>query len=84
MQNVQSLIDASTLNDENGKWIYSWGSSILASAKVYKFLVGHSDIHPTYKWLRKSNCQPKHKVFFWLLIEDRLLTVVIIYQDPST
>lgn len=64
MQNVQHLIEASTLNDENDKWIYSWGSSIFASAKVYKILVGHSDIHPTYKWLWKSNYQPKHKVFF--------------------
>jgi hypothetical protein len=74
MQNAQEMIDSLTLNDENDKWIYNWGSSIFASAKVYKILVGHSGIHPTYKWLWKSNCQPKHKVFFWLLINDKLST----------
>jgi hypothetical protein len=34
----------------------------------------HNQIHDVYKWLWKSQCQPKHKVFFWLLINDRLNT----------
>lgn len=34
----------------------------------------HSVLHPVYKWLWKSSCQNKHKVFFWLLIKDRLST----------
>lgn len=62
------------LSDGKDKWMYSWGSSFFASAKVYKILVGHSDVHISYKWLWKSQCQPKHKVFFWLLIKDRLNT----------
>ena len=37
-------------------------------------MIGHSVIHPAYKWLWKSCCQPKHKVFFWLLVTDRLST----------
>lgn len=74
MQNIQQLIDSWDLNEENDKWIYSWGSGIFASAKVYKILVGHSEVHLTFKWLWKSNCQPKHKVFFWLLVKDRLST----------
>ena len=28
----------------------------------------------TYKWLWKNCCQHKHKVFFWLLLKDRLST----------
>jgi hypothetical protein len=36
------MIDSLTLNDEDDKWIYSWGSSVFASAKGYKILVGHS------------------------------------------
>ena len=52
--------------------MYSWGSDRFASSKVYWLLVGHSVIHPM--WLWKSNCQPKHKVFFWLLIKDKLST----------
>ena len=29
---------------------------------------------PAFKWLWKSSCQNKHKVFFWLLLKDRLST----------
>ena len=36
--------------------------------------MGHSEIHSAFKLLWKSQCQPKHKVFFWLLISDRLST----------
>lgn len=35
---------------------------------------GTAAVHPCYSWLWKSNVQPKHKVFFWLLIKDRLST----------
>lgn len=74
MQNVQQLVETFPQSEENDKWSYSWGSGIFHSSMVYRVLVGHSVIHPTYKWLWKSNCQPKHKVFFWLLIKDRLST----------
>jgi len=41
---------------------------------AYKKLIGHQQIHPAYKWLWKSFCQPKQKVFCWLLFKDRLST----------
>jgi len=44
------------------------------SQKTYKHLSGHSPIHPAFKWLWNCSCQPKHKVFFWLLLKDRLST----------
>lgn len=31
-------------------------------------------MHPSYKWLWKSHCQPRRKFFFWLLLKDRLST----------
>jgi len=43
-----------------------------ASTKVYKLLLGHQEVHPVLKWL--WSCQPKQRVFFWLLINDRLST----------
>ena len=67
-------MDSHQVNEDKDVWVYPWGSSIFSSHKVYKSLVGHSVVHPTYKWLWKSNCQPKHKVFFRLLIKDRLST----------
>jgi hypothetical protein len=31
-------------------------------------------VHPVFKWLWSSKCQPKQKFFFWLLLQDRLNT----------
>lgn len=59
---------------ENDVWTYIWGSLQFSSQKAYKHLMGHTEIHPTYKWLWNSCCQNKHKIFFWLLIKDRLST----------
>ena len=36
--------------------------------------MGHVQLHPSYRWLWGSKCQPKHNVFFWLLLRDRLNT----------
>jgi len=33
---------------------------------------GHRDIHPAFQWLWRSCSQLKHKIFFWLLLKDRL------------
>jgi hypothetical protein len=36
--------------------------------------MGNMQIPAVYKWLWECFCQPKHKVFFWLLLKDRLST----------
>lgn len=61
MQSVQHLINSRPLNDEIDSWVYNWGSNVFTSAKVYRSLIGHLDIHQSFKWLWKNNCQPKHK-----------------------
>ena len=52
----------------------SGGSNIFVSTKIYRRLVGHHIVHDSYRWLWKCQCQPKHEVFLWLLISDRLST----------
>jgi hypothetical protein len=42
--------------------------------KAYTHLIGTRHVHPTFHWLWKSAAQKKHKVFFWLLLKDRLST----------
>jgi hypothetical protein len=37
-------------------------------------LSGQMPTHPVFKWLWKSKCQPKHMVFFWLVLQDKLNT----------
>lgn len=36
--------------------------------------MGQRRVHPSFKWIWRSRCQMKHKVFFWLLLIDRLPT----------
>jgi hypothetical protein len=74
LMNVQQVVDNLVLSDDKDKWTFCWGSDYFAPSKVYRLLIGHSILHPVYKWLWKSCCQPKHKVFFWLLLKDRLST----------
>jgi hypothetical protein len=45
---------------------------------TYESLVGQHQTHIAFKWLWRSSCQPKHKVFFWLLLKDRLSTRYIL------
>lgn len=42
--------------------------------KTYRHLRGHQVLHPAYKWLWACCCQSKHRVFFWLLLKDRIST----------
>ena len=70
LQNLLSNLPDST---EADSWSYIWGASFSCS-KAYKQLKGHFPTHPSYKWLWKSCCQLKHKIFFWLLLKDRLST----------
>jgi hypothetical protein len=37
-------------------------------------MLGYDSVHPTLKWIWKTKRQTKHKVFFWLLLQDMLNT----------
>jgi hypothetical protein len=60
--------------EEADIWTYIWGSPWFSSSKTYTHLIGHREVHPAFRWLWKSAPQKKHKVFFWLLLHDRLST----------
>jgi hypothetical protein len=47
-------------------------------AKVYRKIMEITPVHRVYIWMWDSFCQPKHKVFFWLLLKDRLSTSSIL------
>jgi hypothetical protein len=57
------------LSNDNDSLGYTWGSRVLSSSKTYNVLVGHLEIDPNFKWLWKDYYQPKHKVFYLLLIK---------------
>jgi hypothetical protein len=45
--------------------------------------MGRTQVHSIYKHLWKSKCQPKHKVFFWLCLKNRLNTRGMILESYS-
>lgn len=63
-----------TLSEGRDKWSYIWGSTSFSSSRIYKELMDHPLVDQAYKWIWDCPCQPKHKVFFWLLLKDRLST----------
>jgi hypothetical protein len=71
---LQIILDDIDIGDDPDKWLYIWNSSNFSVKKAYKQFKGQQTLHPAFSWLWKCSCQPKHKVFFWLLMMDRLST----------
>jgi hypothetical protein len=76
-QIISLKVEELQLNNNSDTSNYIWCSNFVPSS-AYKALIGHSQIHESYQWLWNCFCQPKHKVFFWLLIKDRLSTKKIL------
>jgi hypothetical protein len=74
MQNLEGSIEHLPLSAEKDIWGYIWGSTNFSSSRIYKQLTHHPVAHPAFTWIWTNPCQPKHKVFFWLLLNDRLST----------
>ena len=74
MLQLQDTLDEVNINEDSNKWIYIWNCNKFLVKKSYRHLSGHLVIHPVYKWLWACSCQSKHKVFFWLLLKDRIST----------
>jgi hypothetical protein len=62
------------LTNTNDTWSYIWGTKNYSSVKAYMHMLAYDLVHPTLKWIWKTKCQTKHKVFFWLLLQDKLNT----------
>jgi hypothetical protein len=71
---LNSGMDNLTLSEDNDVWHYIWGNDISSVKRAYEAISGHSSTHLVFKMLWISKCQPKHKVFFWLLLHDKLNT----------
>jgi hypothetical protein len=74
LQQLSILISNRPTVGDLDMWSYSWGNAKFSTTKAYKALVGSRPTHPTFLWIWRSKCQMKHKVFFWLLLKDKLST----------
>lgn len=71
---LQNLMVSFHFIDAKDTWGYNWGSNFFSSSKVYKQLRSDSPVNTKFRWLWNSSCQNKHRVFFWLILQDRLNT----------
>jgi hypothetical protein len=71
---LEIYMQALEQDGSNDIWSYIWGNGNFSSQKVYRHLCGSNQVHSAFGWIWKSACQTKHKVFFWLLLMDRLNT----------
>lgn len=73
-QILVTLVEATQLQEGKDSWSYIWGTFQFTSKSAYLHLSSTRQVHPAFKWLWNSYCQPKRKFFFWLLLNDRLST----------
>jgi hypothetical protein len=71
---LQEMVLNFTQTETEDTWSYIWRCNDFSSKKAYMQLAGSRQVHSIFRWLWKSSCQHNHKVFFWLLIQDRLST----------
>jgi hypothetical protein len=55
-------------------WRLTDGNKEYSSKRVYEVLSSHDLAPAPMRWIWKSCVMPKHKFFFWLLLQDRLNT----------
>jgi len=74
MISLQNLIVDAQMTSEADKWSYIWNNQNYSVKKAYRYLSGHNTTHQAFNWLWESSCQAKHKVFFWLVMKNRIST----------
>lgn len=72
---IQQILNNWTAEEQQTDvWTYFSSGSKFKSSLAYQKLIGQHVIDPAFRWTWISLCQPKHKVFYWLLLKDRLST----------
>lgn len=73
-QLLYNYLENLQLAQGNDIWKHMGQKHMYEASRVYKALIGHLQVHPSFKWLWKAKGQPKDKVFFWLLLHNCLNT----------
>lgn len=68
------VLDTELSDNDYDTWTYIWGAATFKAKDYYEFCFRNIHAHVAFEWLWKSKSVPKHKVFGWLLMTDRLNT----------
>jgi hypothetical protein len=69
----QALLQELLPTTDSDSWTML-GNTLVKVSQVYKVLMRNDGAMSALKWMWKGYCQQRHKVFFWLLIHNRLNT----------
>ena len=70
---LQNTLDSLPPSNHGDKWTYPWGTSY-SSIKMYKELTKGQQAAPLFQKLWKNATMLRYKIFFWLLLHDRVNT----------
>jgi hypothetical protein len=70
---LKQMMQENSPSDQLDVWKYCWGDNY-TPAQFYKLIHEHMKVPSVHKWLWKSCCMMKTKMFAWLLLSDRLNT----------
>jgi hypothetical protein len=73
LEELQNLMHDNPVSDQLDVWSFVWGQKYTA-AQFYRHIHRHIKVPGIYKWLWKSCCMMRSKMFAWLLLSDRLNT----------
>ena len=77
---LQQDLENHQLTDSNDSWYTIEGSDAYSSMKIYNKLKEGPSAHEIFRKIWKSNAILKFKVFFWLLLKDRLNTRNLLHR----
>jgi hypothetical protein len=70
-QELEQCLLSLELQEAEDIWQLPPGASTYKVSKAYSLLSQHPEPLMVFKWLWKSCCQLKHKIFYWLVIYNR-------------
>jgi hypothetical protein len=73
LHNLEHEILNMEITGDHDIWSFNWGNSF-STKKVYRELMGNHEVPNSITAIWKSCSIPRHKIFFWLLLNGRLNT----------
>lgn len=77
---LQQLLSSIPINDQNDTWAYAWNSKDYSATSMYNFLRQGTTAPPIFMKIWKSAVMPRYKIFFWLLLHDRINTRGLLHR----
>jgi hypothetical protein len=74
MLTLVTMLHNMELSDMPDKWVCANNADKYSSQKIYKIIHKLLEVPDTFALVWKTKYQPKQKLFFWLLLHDRLNT----------